>query len=58
MQAAEEANIQELKDRGVEIVEVDFDAFAEAAKSFYTDSETAATWSEGLYDRVMEIING
>ena len=58
MQAAEEANIQELKDRGVEIVEVDFDAFAEAAKSFYTDSETSATWSDGLYDRVMEIING
>ncbi len=57
MQAAEEANIQELKDRGVEIVEVDFDAFAEAAKSFYTDSETSATWSDGLYDRVMEIIN-
>ena len=57
MQAAEEANIQELKDRGVEIVEVDFDAFAEAAKSFYTDSETSAPWSDGLYDRVMEIIN-
>ena len=36
---------------------MDFDAFAEAAKSFYTDSETSATWSDGLYDRVMEIIN-
>ena len=57
MQKAEEENIQKLVDKGVEIVEVDFDAFAEAAKSFYTESTTSATWSEGLYDRVLEIIN-
>lgn len=58
MQEAEAANIQTLKDKGVEVVEVDFDEFAEAAKSFYTDSETSAAWSEGLYERVLEIING
>lgn len=58
MQEAEAANIQEMKDRGVEVAEVsDFDAFAEAAKSFYTDSTTSQAWSDGLYDRVVEIIN-
>lgn len=57
MQQAEEENIQKLVDKGVEIVEVDFDAFSEAAKSFYTESTTSATWSDGLYDRVLEIIN-
>ncbi len=58
MQQAEAEKVQELKDRGVEVVEVsDFGAFAEAAKSFYTDSTTSETWSEGLYDKVLAIIN-
>ena len=57
MQQAEADNIQKMKDKGVEIVEIDHAEFAEAAKSFYTDSETSKTWSEGLYDRVMEIIS-
>ena len=58
MQKAEADNIQALKDRGVEVTEINFADFADAAKSFYTDSETAASWSDGLYDRVLEIING
>jgi tripartite ATP-independent transporter DctP family solute receptor len=58
MEKAEEENIQELIDRGVEISEIDFDTFAEAAKSFYTDSETSKTWSDGLHERVLEVING
>lgn len=58
MMKAEEENIQELENRGVEITEINFDDFAEAAKSFYTDSKTSETWSDGLYERVLEIING
>lgn len=58
MEEAEAKNVQALKDKGVEVTEVNFDEFADAAKSFYTDSETAASWSDGLYDRVIEIING
>ena len=58
MEESEAKNVQALKDKGVEVTEVNFEEFAEAAKSFYTDSETASSWSEGLYDRVMEIING
>lgn len=58
MEEAEASNIQTLKDKGVEVVEVDFDEFADAAKSFYTDSETSSAWSDGLYERVLEIING
>ena len=56
MLKAEEASIQEMVDRGVQISEVDFDAFAEAAKSFYTDSASAKNWSDGLYERVLEIL--
>ena len=58
MQEAEANNIQALKDRGVTVTEADYAAYAEAAKSFYTDSKTSAAWSEGLYDRVLAIING
>ena len=57
MLKADEESEQEMLDRGVEITEIDFDAFAEAAKSFYTESANAAEWSDGLYDRVLEIIN-
>lgn len=58
MMKAEADNVQVMLDRGVEITEIDFDAFAEAAKSFYTDSTCAKSWSDGLYDRVLAIING
>ncbi len=58
MEAAEAENVQVLKDRNVEVIEIDYDAFAEASKSFYTDSETSKLWSAGLYDRVQEIIKG
>ena len=58
MMKAEADNVQVMLDRGVEITEIDFDTFAEAAKSFYTDSACAANWSDGLYDRVLAIING
>lgn len=58
MEKAEAENVQALKDRGVEVVEINYDEFAEAAKSFYTDSETSKLWSAGLYDRVQEIIKG
>ncbi|MCI8552621.1 MAG: hypothetical protein HFF56_06455 [Lawsonibacter sp.] len=58
MEKAEAENVQTLKDRGVEVVEINYDEFAEAAKSFYTDSETSKLWSAGLYDRVQEIIKG
>lgn len=57
MQKAETENIQAMKDKGVKVQEIDFDEFAEAAKSFYTTSETSKTWSDGLYERVLEIIN-
>ena len=56
MLKAEEASIQEMVDRGVQISEVDFAVFAEAAKSFYTDSASAKNWSDGLYERVLEIL--
>lgn len=58
MQEAEASNIQKMADRGVDAYEVNFDEFAAAAASFYTDSETSKTWSDGLYQRVLDIING
>lgn len=57
MQKAETENIQAMKDKGVTVIEINFEEFAEAAKSFYRDSATSKTWSDGLYERVLEIIN-
>jgi len=58
MMEAQEASIAMMEERGVTVTEVDFAAFAEAAKSFYTESTNAKAWSEGLYERVLAILNG
>ena len=58
MLEAEAASIAMMEERGVEVTEVDFAAFAEAAKSFYTESTNAQAWSDGLYDKVIAILNG
>ena len=53
---ADEAAYQEkLEAEGVTFYECDHEAFAEATRSVY---DTIPGWTDGLYDRVSDIING
>lgn len=56
MMEAEAEAIGVLEGLGMEIIEIDYPSFAEAANSFYFDSSTANSWTPGLYERVREII--
>ncbi|WMC92124.1 C4-dicarboxylate TRAP transporter substrate-binding protein [Kineothrix sp. MB12-C1] len=53
---ADEESLQKLKDEGVTVTEVDFGAFRTAAEPFYEDTTLTGAWSDGLVDRVKEII--
>ena len=51
---AEKQVRKEMEEQGVEFVEVDTEAFAEACKSVYT---AFPEWTDGVYDRVKEIVD-
>jgi len=48
--------LEKFKAAGVEVTEIDQDAFAEAAKGFYSMPELTKKWSPGLYERVSTIL--
>lgn len=51
----DEELIEEFKKAGVTITEADYDEWRAAAQSFYDNM--AGQWTEGLYDRIQEIMN-
>ena len=53
--ADETAYLEKLEAEGVTFYECDHEAFAEATRSVY---DTIPGWTDGLYDRVSDIING
>ena len=60
MMVAEEEGLRTLEDRGIEIIELSDETrreFQEAGRWFFTDSSTAASWTPGLFERLLEIIN-
>lgn len=50
----EEQALEGLKAAGVEVIEVDKDAFRKAAEQFYQLDMFTSVWSDGLYDQVKE----
>lgn len=55
-EAADEECLQKLQDEGVTVTEIDFDEFRAAAEPFYEDTTLTSLWSDGLVERVKEII--
>lgn len=53
---AEAECLELLKSEGVTVTEVNHQEFKEAAESFYTDSQIQTYFSEGLVDKIEEII--
>ena len=53
--------VQALEDAGCTVTELDEDTYKEfkdACMKLYEDYEADGTWSEGLYDKIQEIIAG
>ena len=53
--------VQALEDAGCTVTELDEDTyneFKDACMKLYEDYEADGTWSEGLYDKIQEIIAG
>lgn len=50
-----ESALQNMVDAGVEVVEVDTEAFREMVQPLYHNNDE---WSEGLYEKVQEVLNG
>lgn len=49
--------LENMKKEGVTITEPDFDELREATKGFYELDYFKSIWSDGLYDKIQEIIN-
>lgn len=51
----EEASLQMFRDRGIKVTTPDIEAFREHVLQVYLDSEYAASWPEGLFDRIVSM---